>query len=131
MWTLPGLLSNGVDQARPVQPECWLLPRVVIAVARTFAVYRADLSEYFNVPGNYRVVSRGMSAGHVRGRRPFTSVQQAEHQLGQCRQRLADYLDGTVWFRPRYGIGDEPVEGYAGLAGWHAHGRDLSRLRRG
>jgi peptidoglycan-N-acetylglucosamine deacetylase len=61
---------------------------------------------------------------HGERHRPFVSAGLAASQLRLCRERVRDYLDGTVWFRPPYGVGDEPVPGYAGPVGWHAHGRD-------
>ena len=61
---------------------------------------------------------------HGERHRPFVSARVASTLLGRCRERISDYLGDTVWFRPPYGYGDEPVPGYAGPVGWHAHGRD-------
>ncbi|MFL6162135.1 MAG: polysaccharide deacetylase family protein [Jatrophihabitantaceae bacterium] len=61
---------------------------------------------------------------HGEYHRPFRSAEQATDQLAKCRARVAGYLPETIWYRPPYGIGNEPVPGYAGPVGWHAHGRD-------
>lgn len=67
---------------------------------------------------------------HSEYHRPFTSLVLANDQLGKCRRRVeqhlgADYFaDKPIWYRPPYGIGNEPVPGYAGPVGWHASGRD-------
>jgi thioesterase domain-containing protein len=61
---------------------------------------------------------------HADQHRPFKSAEHAADQLGRCAARISGYLGDTAWFRPPYGIGDWPVPGFAGPAGWHAHGRD-------
>lgn len=66
---------------------------------------------------------------HGEYHRPFSHPIIAKDQLAKCRARVEhhlgpDYLGELVWYRPPYGIGDEPVPGYAGPVGWHAHGRD-------
>lgn len=67
---------------------------------------------------------------HSEYHRPFTSVFLAQDQLDKCRARVEQhlgpdyYLNKPIWHRPPYGIGNEPVPGYAGPVGWHASGRD-------
>ncbi|HEX8768443.1 MAG TPA: polysaccharide deacetylase family protein [Jatrophihabitans sp.] len=66
---------------------------------------------------------------HSEYHRAFTSLLLAKDQLAKCRARVdhhlgPDYLGDLVWHRPPYGIGNQPVPGYAGPVGWHAHGRD-------
>jgi len=92
-------------------------------VPATFFVLGESVERYGQALDTYRDCGH-VIALHGEFHRPFTSAGQAADQLGRCRQRIAGYVDGTVWFRPPYGIGDEPVEGYAGPVGWHAHGRD-------
>jgi peptidoglycan/xylan/chitin deacetylase (PgdA/CDA1 family) len=92
-------------------------------VPATFFVLGESLERYGQALDVYRECGH-VIALHGEFHRPFTSVRLAAHQLRRCRQRLDGYLDGTVWFRPPFGIGDQPVEGYAGPVGWHAHGRD-------
>lgn len=92
-------------------------------VPATFFVLGESIERYGHVLATHRDCGH-VIALHGEFHRPFTSVKLAAHQLRRCRQRTADYLGGTIWFRPPYGIGDEPVEGYAGPVGWHAHGRD-------
>jgi peptidoglycan-N-acetylglucosamine deacetylase len=92
-------------------------------VPATFFVLGESVQRYGQALEVYRECGH-VIALHGEFHRPFTSVRLAAHQLRRCRQRLDGYLDGTIWFRPPFGIGDEPVEGYAGPVGWHAHGRD-------
>ena len=92
-------------------------------VPATFFVLGESVERYGQALDTYRDCGH-VIALHGEFHHPFTSVRLAAHQLRRCRQRLTDYLGGTVWFRPPFGIGDEPVEGYAGPVGWHAHGRD-------
>jgi len=92
-------------------------------VPATFFVLGESIKRYGHVLDTHRDCGH-VIALHGEFHRPFTSVRLAAHQLRRCRQRVADYLGGTAWFRPPYGIGDEPVQGYAGPVGWHAHGRD-------
>ncbi len=67
---------------------------------------------------------------HSEYHRPFTHPLVAKDQLAKVRGRVeqhlgADFFAGRQpWYRPPYGIGDEPVPGYTGPVGWHAHGRD-------
>lgn len=92
-------------------------------VPATFFVLGESLERYGQVLDTVR--DCGHSIGlHSECHRPFDSVQLAADQLAKCRARVADYLSGPVWYRPPYGIGDEPVPGYAGPVGWHAHGSD-------
>lgn len=80
------------------------------------------------------VLAELVDCGHAIGlhseyHRPFTSVELAKDQLDKCRARVdrqlgPDFLGATPWHRPPYGVGDQPVPGYAGPVGWHAHGRD-------
>jgi peptidoglycan-N-acetylglucosamine deacetylase len=92
-------------------------------VPATFFVLGESIKRYGHVLDTHRDCGH-VIALHGEFHRPFTSVRLAAHQLRRCRQRVADYVGGTTWFRPPYGIGDEPVQGYAGPVGWHAHGRD-------
>ncbi len=67
---------------------------------------------------------------HSEYHRPFTSLLLAKDQLAKCRRRVEQHLgrdyfaDQPIWYRPPYGVGNEPVPGYAGPVGWHATGRD-------
>jgi len=92
-------------------------------VPATFFVLGESIKRYGHVLDTHRDCGH-VIALHGEFHRPFTSGRLAEHQLRRCRERVAGYLGGTTWFRPPYGIGDEPVRGYAGPVGWHAHGRD-------
>jgi peptidoglycan-N-acetylglucosamine deacetylase len=92
-------------------------------VPATFFVLGESVERYGQALDTHRDCGH-VIALHGEFHRPFTSVKLAADQLRRCRQRLADHLGGTIWFRPPYGIGDEPVEGYVGPVGWHAHGRD-------
>jgi peptidoglycan-N-acetylglucosamine deacetylase len=92
-------------------------------VPATFFLLGESIERYGHVLDTHRDCGHGIAL-HGEFHRPFTSVRLAAHQLRRCRQRVADYLGATAWFRPPFGIGDEPVEGYAGPVGWHAHGRD-------
>ncbi len=92
-------------------------------VPGTFFVLGESLERYAEVLDTYR------DCGHVIGlhgdrHRPFRSAEHAAGELGRCAERAGGYLDGTVWFRPPYGMGDWPVPGFAGPVGWHAQGRD-------
>jgi thioesterase domain-containing protein/peptidoglycan/xylan/chitin deacetylase (PgdA/CDA1 family) len=92
-------------------------------VPGTFFVLGESLDRYADVLDTYR------ECGHVIGlhgdrHRPFTSAEHAAGELRRCADRISGHLDDTVWFRPPYGMGDWQVPGFAGPAGWHAHGRD-------
>src|SRR3984957_9714518 len=92
-------------------------------VPGTFFVLGESLDRYADVLDTYR------ECGHVIGlhsdrHRPFQSAEHAAGELRRCADRISGHLDDTVWFRPPYGIGDWLVRGFAGPAGWHAHGRD-------
>lgn len=85
------------------------------------------LGESLQVHGEALDVYR--DCGHVtalHGERhfPFKTPGLAKAQLDRCRGRVREHLGRTAWFRPPYGIADQPVPGYAGPVGWHAHGRD-------
>ena len=92
-------------------------------VPATFFVLGESVERYGQALDTHRDCGH-VIALHGEFHHPFASVELAADQLRRCRQRLAGYLRGTIWFRPPYGIGDEPVAGYAGPVGWHAHGRD-------
>jgi peptidoglycan/xylan/chitin deacetylase (PgdA/CDA1 family) len=92
-------------------------------VPATYFVLGESIERYGHVLDTHRDCGH-VIALHGEFHRPFTSVRLAAHQLRRCRQRTQDYLGDTIWFRPPFGIGDEPVEGYAGPVGWHAHGQD-------
>jgi thioesterase domain-containing protein len=67
----------------------------------------------------------GHSIGlHGDRHRPFSSAEHAAKELTRCAGRISEYLSGTPWFRPPYGMGDWPVPGFAGPVGWHAQGQD-------
>jgi thioesterase domain-containing protein/peptidoglycan/xylan/chitin deacetylase (PgdA/CDA1 family) len=92
-------------------------------VPGTFFVLGESLDRHGGVLDTYR------ECGHVIGlhgdrHRPFSSAGHAAGELRRCAGRISGYLDGTVWFRPPYGMGDWPVPGFAGPVGWHAQGRD-------
>jgi thioesterase domain-containing protein len=92
-------------------------------VPGTFFVLGESLDRHGEVLDTYR------ECGHVIGlhgdrHRPFSSAGHAAEELRRCAGRISGYLDGTVWFRPPYGMGDWPVPGFAGPVGWHAQGRD-------
>lgn len=92
-------------------------------VPATFFVLGESIEHYGDVLDTQRDCGH-VIALHSEWHRPFTSVEMAADQLGQCRERVENYLSDTVWFRPPYGVGDEEVPGYAGPVGWHAHGSD-------
>jgi peptidoglycan/xylan/chitin deacetylase (PgdA/CDA1 family) len=92
-------------------------------VPATFFVLGESVERYGQVLDTHRDCGH-VIALHGERHQPFVSVRLAARQLRRCRERIEDYLGDTVWFRPPYGIGDEPVPGYAGPVGWHAHGRD-------
>jgi thioesterase domain-containing protein/peptidoglycan/xylan/chitin deacetylase (PgdA/CDA1 family) len=92
-------------------------------VPGTFFVLGESVERHGGVLATYR------DCGHVIGlhgdrHRPFSSAEHAAGELSRCAERARGYLDGAVWFRPPYGMGDWPVPGFAGPVGWHAHGRD-------
>ena len=92
-------------------------------VPGTFFVLGESVQRHGHVLDTYR------ECGHVIGlhgdrHRPFRSAGHAADEIGRCAERVSDYLDGTTWFRPPYGLGDWPVPGFAGPVGWHAQGRD-------
>jgi len=89
----------------------------------TFFVLGESLERYGHVLDTLRDCGHSVAL-HSEYHRGFDTVEFAADQLARCRARVADYLSGPVWYRPPYGIGDEPVPGYAGPVGWHAHGRD-------
>jgi peptidoglycan-N-acetylglucosamine deacetylase len=93
------------------------------AVPATFFVLGESVRRYGHVLDTHRDCGH-VIALHGERHRPFVSARVAETLLGRCRERISDYLDSTVWFRPPYGYGDAPVPGYAGPVGWHAQGRD-------
>jgi thioesterase domain-containing protein/peptidoglycan/xylan/chitin deacetylase (PgdA/CDA1 family) len=92
------------------------------------------------VPGTFFVLGESIEkhrealaairdCGHVIGlhadrHRPFRSAGHAAQELARCAARISEYLSGTTWFRPPYGMGDWPVPGFAGPVGWHAQGQD-------
>jgi len=92
-------------------------------VPATFFVLGESVKRYGHVLDTHRDCGH-VIALHGERHRPFVSARVAATLLGRCRERISDYLGDTVWFRPPYGYGDEPVPGYAGPVGWHAHGRD-------
>ncbi len=92
-------------------------------VPGTFFVLGESVERHGHVLDTYR------DCGHVIGlhgdrHRPFSSAEHAAGELSRCAERVSDYLGGTAWFRPPYGMGDWPVPGFAGPVGWHAQGRD-------
>jgi peptidoglycan-N-acetylglucosamine deacetylase len=92
-------------------------------VPGTFFVLGESVERHGHVLDTYR------DCGHVIGlhgeqHRPFRSPGHAASEVGRCAERVSNYLGGTAWFRPPYGIGDWPVPGFAGPVGWHAQGRD-------
>ena len=92
-------------------------------VPGTFFVLGESVQRHGHVLDTYR------ECGHVIGlhgdrHRPFRSAEHAADEIGRCAERVSDYLGGTTWFRPPYGLGDWPVPGFAGPVGWHAQGRD-------
>ncbi|HEY0167505.1 MAG TPA: polysaccharide deacetylase family protein [Jatrophihabitans sp.] len=97
-------------------------------VSATFFVLGESIKRYGPVLQAY--ADYGHTIGlHSEYHRPFSSVALAADQLGKCRKRVEhhlgpDYFSDTIWHRPPYGVGDEPVPGYAGPVGWHASGRD-------
>lgn len=97
-------------------------------VPATFFVLGESIRRYGPVLSAY--ADCGHTIGlHSEYHRPFSSVPLAADQLGKCRKRVEhhlgpDYFGDTIWHRPPYGIGNEPVPGYAGPVGWHAAGRD-------
>jgi thioesterase domain-containing protein len=92
------------------------------------------------VPGTFFVLGESIEkhrealavirdCGHVIGlhadrHRPFRSAEHAAQELARCAGRITEYLSGTTWFRPPYGMADWPVPGFAGPVGWHAQGQD-------
>lgn len=106
-------------------PQSAELSRLLQAegVPATFFVLGESIEHYGDVLDTHRDCGH-VIALHSEWHRPFTSVELAADQLGQCRERVGKYLGDTVWFRPPYGIGDEEVPGYVGPVGWHAHGSD-------
>ncbi len=92
-------------------------------VPATFFVLGESIRLHGEVLDTYRDCGHAIGL-HGDRHRPFVSVRLAAILLDGCRQRISDYLGDTVWFRPPYGYGDQPVPGYAGPVGWHAHGRD-------
>lgn len=98
-------------------------------VPATFFVLGESVEHYGSVLRTY--ADCGHTIGlHSEYHRPFTSVDLAQDQLDRCRARVEQhlgpdyYLNKPIWHPPPYGIGDEPVPGYAGPVGWHASGRD-------
>jgi peptidoglycan/xylan/chitin deacetylase (PgdA/CDA1 family) len=98
-------------------------------VRATFFVLGESIERYGRVLRSY--VEGGHTIGlHSEYHRPFVSVELARDQLDKCRARVErqlgeDFFAGRpIWHRPPYGVGNEPVPGYAGPVGWHAHGRD-------
>ncbi len=97
-------------------------------VPATFFLLGESVERYGQVLDTHRDCGH-VIALHGEQHRPFVSGRVAERQLRRCRQRVEACLagppwTGLPWFRPPYGIGDEPVKGYAGPVGWHAHGQD-------
>jgi len=98
------------------------------------------------VPGTFFVLGESIErhrhalavirdCGHVIGlhgdrHRPFSSAEHAAKELTRCAGRISEYLSGTPWFRPPYGMGDWPVPGFAGPVGWHAQGQDWNIIYR-
>jgi peptidoglycan-N-acetylglucosamine deacetylase len=92
-------------------------------VPGTFFVLGESVERHGGALGTLRDCGH-VIALHGDRHRPFLSAGLAAGQLRRCRERVSGHLGQTVWFRPPYGVGDEPVPGYAGPVGWHAHGRD-------
>jgi peptidoglycan/xylan/chitin deacetylase (PgdA/CDA1 family) len=97
-------------------------------VPATFFVLGESIERYGPVLRSY--VDAGHTIGlHSEYHRPFSHPLVARDQLAKVRRRVEhhlgrDFFAGRpIWYRPPYGIG-EPVPGYAGPVGWHAHGRD-------
>ena len=98
------------------------------------------------VPGTFFVLGESIErhrhalavirdCGHMIGlhgdrHRPFSSAEHAAKELTRCAGRISEYLSGTPWFRPPYGMGDWPVPGFAGPVGWHAQGQDWNIIYR-
>ncbi|HST48895.1 polysaccharide deacetylase family protein [Jatrophihabitans sp.] len=98
-------------------------------VPATFFVLGESIKRYGEELHAY--VEHGHTIGlHSEYHRPFTHPLIARDQLGKVRARVEhhlgrDFFAGRpIWHRPPYGVGNEPVPGYAGPVGWHAHGRD-------
>jgi peptidoglycan-N-acetylglucosamine deacetylase len=106
-------------------PQSAQLSRMLFdeGVPGTFFVLGESVQRHGHALGTLRDCGH-VIALHGERHRPFLSADLAASQLRQCRKRVSDYMGDTVWFRPPYGVGDEPVPGYAGPVGWHAHGRD-------
>lgn len=98
-------------------------------VPATFFVLGESIRRYGEVLAE--IADCGHTIGlHSEFHRPFTSILLAKDQLDKCRRRVEQHLgedyftDKPIWYRPPYGVGDEPVPGYSGPVGWHASGRD-------
>lgn len=92
-------------------------------VPATFFVLGESLEHYRDVLDVYRECGHTIAL-HSEYHRVFDSRELAYDQLARCRDRIPEYLDENVWYRPPYGTWDEPLDGYAGPVGWAAHGRD-------
>jgi peptidoglycan/xylan/chitin deacetylase (PgdA/CDA1 family) len=98
-------------------------------VQATFFVLGESIRRHGPVLHSY--VEHGHTIGlHSEFHRPLVPLVLALDQLDKCRVRVerelgADFFAGRpIWYRPPYGVGNDPVPGYAGPVGWHVHGRD-------
>jgi thioesterase domain-containing protein/peptidoglycan/xylan/chitin deacetylase (PgdA/CDA1 family) len=92
-------------------------------VPGTFFVLGESVRQHGNVLETYRDCGHAIGL-HGDRHRPFESAGHAAAELTASAELVGDYLVGTPWFRPPYGIGDWPVPGFAGPVGWHAQGQD-------
>ena len=117
---------RGTDLRRRSRPPVGGTARRLLrdeGVPGTFFVLGESVERHGDVLDVYRDCGHAIGL-HGDRHRPFSSAEHAADELRRCAERVSDYLGGTAWFRPPYGMGDWPVPGFAGPVGWHAQGRD-------